>query len=101
MSNNQIGMVRTQFKTRGYIVDEVEVDDLGHSVFTVESDRHGKPVAVTLTHIPSAANPGGDQWLPENIHWGTDTTTYAGTTERSAAELADTILKTVAADNSR
>lgn len=100
MTDNLLGMVRTQFQTRGYTVDNIQVDRLNHSKFTVEEDRDGNTVATTVTFIPTRTNPVGEQWVPEDIHWGTDKTTYTGDTELSAADLADTILKTIAADSS-
>jgi hypothetical protein len=101
MTNNLLGMVRTQFQTRGYKVDDIQRDRSGHPRFTVESDSGGKPVAVTVTFIPTPTNPNGQHWVPEDVRWGTDKTNYTGSTERSSADLADAILQTVAKDNSR
>jgi len=101
MTNNLLGMVRTQFMTRGFDVDEIQPDRSGHPRFTVESDRDGTTVAVTVTFIPTPSNPNGEHWAPEDIHWGTDKTTYTGTTERSPGDLADRIMATAAEDNSR
>jgi hypothetical protein len=58
-------------------------------------------VGVTVTFIPTLANPEGEHWMPADVHWGTDKTTYTGSTELSPADLTDTILETLAADNSR
>jgi hypothetical protein len=100
MACNQLNMVRNQFRTRGYEVDDIESDGGDRWAFTILNDPEGDAVGVAVAFIASADNPCGDRWVPANIHWGTNVTTYSGTVEQSPADLADTIVAAIAADNS-
>lgn len=102
MTSNNLSMVRNQFKTRGYAVDDIHMSVGNLEIFTVESGPDSpNVVAVPVTFIPDPIrNPSGQLWLAPEIHWWTDKQEYSGTTE-SPAELTDRIIETAAADNHR
>jgi hypothetical protein len=101
MACNQLNMVCSQFRTRGYKTGDVESVREDRWTFMILGDPNDDPVGVEVAFIATTSNPQGDHWIPANVHWSTNKTNYAGTNERSAAELADTIVNTIADDNSQ
>src|SRR4051812_20791554 len=93
-------MVRNQFKTRGYTVDEIHLSKGDLETFTVESGPvHPNVIAVPVAYIPDKKlNSTGNSWVASEIHWWTDKREYSGTAE-PPAELTDRIIETAAADN--
>ncbi|MCV7064996.1 hypothetical protein H7H51_03435 [Mycolicibacterium farcinogenes] len=101
MSTNQLSMVRNQFKTRGYTVDEIHLSVGNLETFTVESGPSPKLAGLPVAYIPDPPrNPSGNEWVASEIHWWTDKQEYAGDAE-PPAELVDRILETVEQDNRR
>lgn len=96
--NNSLSNVRVQFQTRGYAVDEIRRDsrDLWWE-FSIVSTPDGQPVGVSVAFIQDGVD--SPAWNPADIRWGTDVKTHQGSDERSPADMADTIIASIEADN--
>ncbi|MDD7812447.1 hypothetical protein PP713_07720 [Mycobacterium sp. CSUR Q5927] len=94
-----LATVQIQFRTRGYIVDEVGRNDRGEWwVFTILESPGLKALGIEVAFIPDSLNPDGRSWTPANIRWGTDVAMYQGSAVPSPAKLADLIIAAIEAD---